>query len=115
MNPVDNGPHRPGQKFMFAFGAPQELFDKELYYDSAKGLPYYRVYATRNPGNKRYMFTDSKGKKHMVVRAKSLLPVINCQLCGEKATSFCGSCQKIPYCSVECQQEDWSVHKEICK
>jgi hypothetical protein len=38
-----------------------------------------------------------------------------CPRCEEKATRVCGGCQNIMYCSPECQQTDWPVHKSLCK
>eukprot|EP01116_Phalansterium_solitarium_P001597 TRINITY_DN11410_c0_g1_i1.p1 TRINITY_DN11410_c0_g1~~TRINITY_DN11410_c0_g1_i1.p1 ORF type:complete len:321 (-),score=9.07 TRINITY_DN11410_c0_g1_i1:86-1048(-) len=34
---------------------------------------------------------------------------------GERSLARCGKCKLAFYCSTTCQQEDWSVHKEICK
>lgn len=28
---------------------------------------------------------------------------------------FCSVCKLMPYCSKECQREDWHIHKQICK
>lgn len=33
----------------------------------------------------------------------------------DKATKVCGGCKDISYCSSECQQADWHVHKLLCK
>ncbi|GAB7335189.1 hypothetical protein MBLNU13_g07614t1 [Cladosporium sp. NU13] len=38
-----------------------------------------------------------------------------CPRCMEKATKVCGGCKDISYCSPECQQADWHVHKLLCK
>lgn len=38
-----------------------------------------------------------------------------CPRCMEKANKFCGGCKDISYCSPECQQADWHVHKLLCK
>ena len=37
-----------------------------------------------------------------------------CKVCGRSTTKTCSVC-KIPYCSVGCQKQDWSVHKKTCK
>jgi len=41
-----------------------------------------------------------------------------CGKCGdfETGTKFkvCGRCRKEPYCSRECQKEDWNFHKQLC-
>jgi hypothetical protein len=38
-----------------------------------------------------------------------------CPRCTEPATKQCGGCKSIAYCSLECQQADWPVHKNLCK
>jgi hypothetical protein len=38
-----------------------------------------------------------------------------CPRCTEVATKLCGTCKSISYCSLECQQADWPVHKSVCK
>lgn len=40
---------------------------------------------------------------------------MTCPRCPEAATKFCAGCKDISYCSAECQQADWSVHKLLCK
>lgn len=36
-------------------------------------------------------------------------------LCLNKATKTCGRCNKMKYCSVACQKENWSsMHKKMC-
>ena len=42
-------------------------------------------------------------------------PQTQCPRCEDKATRACGGCQSISYCSNECQQTDWPVHKVLCK
>jgi Flp pilus assembly protein TadD len=32
----------------------------------------------------------------------------------EEATSVCGRCEAVRYCSRECQRTDWKVHKRVC-
>ena len=39
----------------------------------------------------------------------------NCPNCQEKKFSRCGRCHVVPYCSRECQVEDWTYHRKICK
>jgi hypothetical protein len=38
-----------------------------------------------------------------------------CPRCTEPATKQCGGCKSIAYWSLECQQADWPVHKNLCK
>lgn len=38
-----------------------------------------------------------------------------CPSCQKPGTSMCSQCQTKAYCSVECQQKDWSAHKVDCK
>ena len=38
-----------------------------------------------------------------------------CAICGEPAPKLCKSCNSSRYCSPECQQADWPVHKVLCK
>jgi hypothetical protein len=38
-----------------------------------------------------------------------------CPRCTEVATKLCGGCKEIGYCSLECQQADWPVQKNLCK
>lgn len=38
-----------------------------------------------------------------------------CAYCGKQnCTDRCGKCQKVYYCSVECQKNDWQKHKQVC-
>ncbi len=38
-----------------------------------------------------------------------------CAKCSKPAGNICGRCKKVPYCSVNCQTEDWAKHKQECK
>ncbi|KAF2427808.1 hypothetical protein EJ08DRAFT_699344 [Tothia fuscella] len=39
-----------------------------------------------------------------------------CAICEKHAAETkCASCKQIHYCSRECQKEDWSLHKKVCK
>jgi hypothetical protein len=42
-------------------------------------------------------------------------PTKRCDYCGKKAIGYCGKCEKIYYCSKECQKEQWKFHKGECK
>jgi hypothetical protein len=37
-----------------------------------------------------------------------------CTVCGKKASQLCGQRQSSRYCSKECQQTDWNLHKFLC-
>ena len=37
-----------------------------------------------------------------------------CHKTGKRKLSKCARCHSITYCSVECQREDWSRHREFC-
>ncbi len=43
---------------------------------------------------------------------------ISCHMCGkfekESTLLLCGRCKRVRYCSVECQREEWKVHKTSC-
>ena len=34
--------------------------------------------------------------------------------CSNAGTKYCGACGLACYCTVECQKEDWRVHKAMC-
>lgn len=38
-----------------------------------------------------------------------------CPTCGEPGARQCSGCKGIRYCSIECQQADWPLHKVLCK
>ncbi|KAF8861057.1 hypothetical protein BDZ45DRAFT_800272 [Acephala macrosclerotiorum] len=38
-----------------------------------------------------------------------------CTICNSPNTKDCSSCRSSAYCSVECQQTDWPLHKIVCK
>jgi hypothetical protein len=38
-----------------------------------------------------------------------------CIICNGSDAKFCSSCHSISYCSPECQNTDWPLHKTICK
>jgi hypothetical protein len=42
--------------------------------------------------------------------------VYRCNNClkADKGMHVCGKCSNIHYCSVSCQKEDWSLHKQSC-
>ena len=37
-----------------------------------------------------------------------------CNKCDAPATKRCSRCQKVWYCSAECQRFDWKKHKPVC-
>src|SRR4051812_16593706 len=37
-----------------------------------------------------------------------------CIICSEPAPQKCGRCKQAAYCSAECQQTDWNLHKMLC-
>jgi MYND finger len=39
----------------------------------------------------------------------------NCTICNSPNSRSCASCRSVAYCSLECQQADWPVHKTLCK
>lgn len=39
----------------------------------------------------------------------------SCSDCLTGKFSRCGCCHLVPHCSKECQLEDWSYHKKLCK
>ena len=44
-----------------------------------------------------------------------LLLNMSCQNCGEATTNTCTRCGESNYCDGDCQNQDWSVHKDVCK
>jgi len=38
-----------------------------------------------------------------------------CRICATPTTRFCTGCEQAHYCSVECQREDWPLHREDCE
>ena len=38
-----------------------------------------------------------------------------CHTCGKQTTIQCGACKKTYYCTRECQKNNWSSHKLLCK
>lgn len=40
-----------------------------------------------------------------------------CHVCHKSSPTmkWCGKCRSVKYCSQECQKEDWTNHKSICK
>ncbi|KAF8458785.1 hypothetical protein BDZ91DRAFT_742642 [Kalaharituber pfeilii] len=37
-----------------------------------------------------------------------------CNVCAQEASHFCPRCEKVWYCSQECQRYDWQVHRHLC-
>jgi hypothetical protein len=40
---------------------------------------------------------------------------LKCAICDSSKAKSCGSCHSAAYCSTECQQTDWPLHKLVCK
>jgi hypothetical protein len=40
---------------------------------------------------------------------------IRCNVCHKGGKKTCGRCQRVKYCSRECQLKDWKNHKTHCK
>jgi hypothetical protein len=38
-----------------------------------------------------------------------------CAMCEKPGVNYCGRCRGIRHCSAMCQEDDWSVHKLVCK
>lgn len=38
-----------------------------------------------------------------------------CAMCSLRGPNTCMGCGSIHYCSVDCQKQDWPVHKILCK
>ncbi|KAJ9614244.1 hypothetical protein H2200_002380 [Cladophialophora chaetospira] len=38
-----------------------------------------------------------------------------CTICNEKGHLKCSACKSVSYCSTDCQQTDWPIHKLLCK
>ena len=55
---------------------------------------------------------ESNDPKEMVTKEKLIHACMHCYVAG--ADKFCGKCKMIPYCSQECQKQDWCIHKEDC-
>ncbi|MCJ1474784.1 hypothetical protein MMC13_003444 [Lambiella insularis] len=41
--------------------------------------------------------------------------IANCTVCNAQKSKACTNCKSSYYCSVECQQTDWPIHKLLCK
>ena len=65
------------------------------------------------------MLVAAEAKKRKRERKEKSLPKA-CAFCGlsEKVKGHkflvCGGCKSVSYCSMECQKEDWKIHKVIC-
>jgi endogenous inhibitor of DNA gyrase (YacG/DUF329 family) len=45
---------------------------------------------------------------------------IHCAVCGKAAAQeeklrVCSGCKVVPYCSKQCQMDDWKLHKQACQ
>jgi hypothetical protein len=60
---------------------------------------------------------ETKGKEVMCLRKKCHQKI--CKKCSkiDKEGKFknCGQCNFVSYCSKNCQEEDWEIHKQTCK
>ena len=54
-----------------------------------------------------------------LIRPLGFTKTDTCALCGVDSTTMklsnCSACQRVQYCSGECQKADWKTHKPICK
>lgn len=41
-------------------------------------------------------------------------PPPSCEFCSKPASKRCGKCQRAKYCSVQCQQTAWPIHRVAC-
>lgn len=39
---------------------------------------------------------------------------MDCESCGKKTSKKCESCKSAYYCSKECLEKDWNIHKKFC-
>lgn len=39
---------------------------------------------------------------------------IGCVVCSTPSANVCSKCDKVRYCSTDCQRQDWSAHKDHC-
>lgn len=56
---------------------------------------------------------EAVGKAMAVARAN--LIYAGCERCGVKSKLRCSKCERIYYCSADCQREHWPAHKTVCK
>jgi hypothetical protein len=42
------------------------------------------------------------------------MALYNCTICNTSSAKACAACRSAAYCSPECQQTDWPLHKTIC-
>ena len=45
---------------------------------------------------------------------QSLTPTKVCVVCGQSATHRCSRCRIAVYCSLKCQEMDWTCHSQAC-
>ena len=59
---------------------------------------------------------DVDGRECVVVAEAQSVPVLVCAACGasDVRTKRCGICRVVRYCSIECQQAQWSMHRRDC-
>lgn len=60
-------------------------------------------------------FVDSKDFRKMYKEATGESYRRPCHVCQTKTKTRCSCCEKVYYCSVECQRADWKNHRESIK
>ncbi|KAF2497241.1 hypothetical protein BU16DRAFT_526262 [Lophium mytilinum] len=43
------------------------------------------------------------------------MPLQPCTICNAPNANLCGRCKSTAYCSTECQQADWFIHRKLCR
>ncbi|KAL8454015.1 hypothetical protein Emag_001587 [Eimeria magna] len=70
---------------------------------------------------RRHLSSNGRGEQEALRGVASLMAsrleliIARCRRCGLKATKRCSRCRNEAYCSKECQQADWRVHRHACK
>ena len=70
------------------------------------------------PFDEHAMFGEGgeAGYKVQIEACRIITDPTSCALCKAKdETKKCAGCKQVRYCSLECQKQDWTQHKIICK